>query len=84
MLMLGSDVMIRQLLDGFLEALRELPEVQAELSGVERLGGPGRGHDAQVDLLAGGKAATLLIQVKKAVYPRDVRQVLWQRPGIRT
>ena len=31
MLMLGSDVMVRQLLDGFLGALREVPEVQAEL-----------------------------------------------------
>ena len=58
MLMLGSDIMVRQLLDGFLEALRELPEVQAELSGFEQPGGPDQGHDAQVDLRAGGKAAT--------------------------
>ena len=78
MLMLGSDVMEGQLLEGFLEALRELPDVQAELSGVEQPGGPDRGHDVQVDLRAGGKAATLLIQVKKTVYPRDVRQALWQ------
>ena len=78
MLMLGSDIMVRQLLDGFLEALREVPEVQAELSEIERPGGPDRGHDAQVDLRAGGKTATLLIQVKREVYPRDVRQVLWQ------
>ena len=76
--MLGSDVMVRQLLDGFLEALRELPEVQAELSEIERPAGPDRGHDAQVDLRAGGKTASLLIQVKREVYPRDVRQVLWQ------
>ena len=78
MLMLGSEVMDGRLLGGFVDALRELPEVQAELSGAERLGGPDRGHDARVDLRAGGKAATLLIQVKKAVYPRDVRQALWQ------
>ena len=76
--MLGSDVMEGQLLHGLLEALRELPEVQAELSEIERLGGLDRGHDAQVDLRAGGKTATLLIQVKREVYPRDVRQVLWQ------
>ena len=75
--MLGSDVMERQLLEGFLEALRELPELQAEFSRVEPPGGTDRGHDAQVELQAGGKAATLLIQVKKAVYPRDVRQALW-------
>jgi len=67
----------RQLLEAFLEALRELPEVQAEFSGVGQPGSADRGYDAQVDLRAGGKAATLLIQVKKAVYPRDVRQALW-------
>ena len=76
--MLGSDVMEGRLLEGFLEALQELPAVQAEFSGIEQPGSPDRGHDAQVDLRAGGKAATLLIQVKKDVYPRDVRQVLWQ------
>ena len=76
--MIGSDTMEGRLLDGFLEALRELPEVQAEIGGVERSGGPDRAHDVQIDLRAGGKAATLLIQVKKTVYPRDARQALWQ------
>ena len=76
--MLGSDVMEGQLLDGFVAGLRKLPEVQAKLSGVEQRGGPDRGYDAQLDLWVGGKAATLLIEVKKAVYPRDARQVLWQ------
>ena len=77
--MLGSDVIVRQLLDGFVETLRKLPDAQAEVSRVEQPGGPDREHDAQmVDLRAGGKAATLLIQVKKAIYPRDVRQALWQ------
>ena len=78
MLMVGSEIMEGRLLDGFLDALRELPEVQAELLGAEQPGVPDRGRDARVDLRAGGKAATLLIQVKKAVYPRDVRQALWQ------
>ena len=76
--MLDSDVMEGQLLDGLLEALRELPDVQAEVSGAEQPGGRDRGHDTQVDLRVGGKAATLLIEMKKDVYPRDVRQVLWQ------
>ena len=78
MVMLGSDVMDGQLLDELLEALRELPDAQAEVSGVEHSGGRDRGHDAQVDLRVGGKAVTLLIEMKKDVYPRDVRQVLWQ------
>ena len=34
--MLDSDVMEGQLLDGLLEALRELPDVQAEVSGAEQ------------------------------------------------
>ena len=76
--MLGSNVMEGQLLDGLLEALRELPDAQAEVSGVEQPGGRDRGHDAQVDLRVGGKAVTLLIEMKKDVYPRDVRQLLWQ------
>ncbi len=76
--MLNSDATEGQLLDGFLEALREIPDAQAEVSGTEQPGGRDRGHDAQVDLRVGGKTATLLIEMKKDVYPRDVRQVLWQ------
>ena len=76
--MLGSDAMEGRLLEGFLEALHELPETQADFLRIERPGGPDRGHDARVDLRVRGKAATLLIQVKKTVYPRDVRQALWQ------
>ena len=77
--MLGSDVIVRQLLDGFVETLRKLPDAQAEVSRVEQPGGPDREHDAQmVDLRVGGKAVTLCIEMKKAVYPRDVRQALWQ------
>ena len=76
--MLDSDMMEGQLLDGFLGALQKLPEVKAEFGRTEQPGGQYRGHDAQVDLRVGGKAATLLIEVKKTVYPRDVRQWLWR------
>ena len=76
--MLDSEVKEEQLLDQFLEALRGLPEVQAELGSPLQPGGPDRGYDARVDLRVGGKAATLLIEVKKTFYPRDVRQALWQ------
>ena len=76
--MLETDVMEGQLLDGFLEALRALPDAQAEVSGTEQPGGRDRGYDAQVDLRVGGKAVTLLIEMKKDVYPRDVRQVVGQ------
>ena len=76
--MLDAEVMERQLLDGFVEALRGLPEVQAELGAPLQADGADRGNDARVDLWVGGKAATLLIEVKKTLYPRDVRQALWQ------
>ena len=34
--------------------------------------------DAQVDLHVAGKSVTVLIEAKKTLYPRDVRQALWQ------
>ena len=69
----------RQLIEGFLETLRELPEVRAELDHRELTGSTiDSKHDAKVDLHVAGKSFILLIEVKKAVYPRDVRQVLWQ------
>ena len=73
-----AEVLEGQLLDQFLQALRGLPEVQAELGPPRQSGGRDRGYDARVDLWVGGKAATLLIEVKKTLYPRDVRQALWQ------
>lgn len=76
--MLDIEITERQLLDHFLEALRELPEVQVEADPRLQFEGPDRGYDACVDLWVGGKPATLLIEVKKALYPRDVRQRLWQ------
>jgi hypothetical protein len=69
----------RQLIEQFLDTLRALPEVRAELGHWEPVGlvGDSR-HDAQVNLQIAGKSFTLLIEAKKAVYPRDVHQVLWQ------
>jgi hypothetical protein len=69
----------RQLVARFVDALRELPEVGAVLehwAPARQYGG--RGHDAQVDLHVAGKTFILLIEAKKAVFPRDVRQVIWQ------
>lgn len=69
----------RKLIEQFLEALRELPDISADLDHLEPLSAAnGHGHDAQVDMRVAGTTFTLLIEVKKAVYPRDVRQVLWQ------
>ncbi len=76
--MLAEKVVEKQLLDQFLEALQGLPGVQAELGSLIQPSGPDREYDARVALRAGGKAATLMIVVKKTLYPRDVRQMLWQ------
>lgn len=78
-MMLESSLTDRHLIEGFLETLRELPEVQAHLDHWEPTGTTvNRRHDAQIDLQVAGKSFTLLVEAKKAVYPRDVRQVIWQ------
>jgi hypothetical protein len=69
----------KQLITGLVDALRELPAVEADLEHWERASGHGdRDHDAQVHLRVAGKTFVLLIEAKKAVFPRDVRQVIWQ------
>jgi hypothetical protein len=78
-MMLESNSTERQLIRQLLDTLRALPEVRADLHHWEPVGVTGvRKHDAQIDLLIAGKAFTILIEVKKAVYPRDVREALWQ------
>jgi len=37
-----------------------------------------RGHDVQVDLSVADKSLPLFVAARKSIYPRDVRQVLWQ------
>ncbi|MHB8563828.1 MAG: hypothetical protein ACYDDA_07730 [Acidiferrobacteraceae bacterium] len=79
-MMLRSPTTEQQLIDQFLDALRALPEVEVERHQREPVGwvgGWGR-PDAQIDLQVAGKPLTLLIEAKKAIYPRDVRQVLGQ------
>lgn len=69
----------QQLITRFLDALRELPEVHADVAQWEPVGSTGvRGHDAQIDLHVAGKSFMLLVEAKKAVYPRDIRQVIWR------
>lgn len=78
-MMLESSLTERQLITLLLDALRELPEVHAELDNLGPFGSSDdRGHGAQINLRVGGKSFVLLVDVKKAVYPRDVRQAIWQ------
>ena len=69
----------RQLIEQFLDTLRALPDVHAELDHRVPVGlASDSRHDAQIDLQVAGKSFILLIEAKKNVYPRDVHQVLWQ------
>lgn len=75
-LMPESSLTERLLFTQFLDALRELPEVHA---GLDHFGSTvDRGHDAQIDLKRAGKSFILLVEAKKAGYPRDARRVSWQ------
>ena len=74
----------QQLVDQFLESLRHLPGVDVQVVQVFLEPTPLRGasstprYDVKCNLRVAGKTVTLLIDVKKALYPRDVRQTLWQ------
>ncbi len=68
-----------QLIQQLLESLRAIPEVQATLDeepSMRRVAD--REYDARVDVRVSGRRLTLLIEAKKSLYPRDVRQALWQ------
>ncbi len=62
----------------FLESLRELPDVHAALIQSEPAVQTAGRIDAKIDLHVAGKSIVLLVEARKSVYPRDVRQVLWQ------
>ena len=63
----------QQLIDEFLKNLEELPKVRAKLEVEQPLPA-----DAKIDLKVVGKDVTLLVEAKRAGYPRDVQQAIWQ------
>ncbi|MCG3170613.1 MAG: hypothetical protein CALGDGBN_02180 [Pseudomonadales bacterium] len=71
--MIQTQTSERELIDQFLAALRSLPEVQAEREGS---GAPEL--DARLVLDVAGKPVHALVELRKAVYPRDVRQLIWR------
>ncbi|OGA39366.1 MAG: hypothetical protein A3G24_17425 [Betaproteobacteria bacterium RIFCSPLOWO2_12_FULL_62_13] len=77
--MLDPQLTGRQLVEQFLNVLRELPDVHVRSKALEGAGPTSdEGRDGEIDVEIAGKALTLFIEAKKSVYPRDVRQVLWQ------
>lgn len=69
----------RDTVDALVEALRALPHAHASIASVQRpVAGSSYIVDAEVDLTIADRDLLLLVEVKKAVYPRDIRQILWQ------
>jgi hypothetical protein len=67
------------LVEQFLKAIRELPDVHATLMYGKDVASSGRRDEAHIDVCIGSRALLLQIEVKKrAIYPRDVREILWQ------
>ncbi len=76
-IMAESTLIEHALINQLLHLLRELPDVHAELAQSELLVQATGRVDAQIDLRVAGRSIVLLVEAKKSVYPRDVRQALW-------
>jgi len=73
----SSSVAEWQLIGQLVEDLQQLPDVHAHLHEGETSNQGSTDHDAQIDLRVAGKDFVLLIEAKRAVYPRDAREVVW-------
>lgn len=77
MLQLGAPQ--NEIIQSLLDTLQKLPGVQAELLTIEGpLTATGYRPDAEIALQAAGQNFTLRVEAKRELYPRDVREVLWQ------
>lgn len=73
----------QHLIQQLLAALQALPDVDADLAPREPAGvPPARDYDAEIDIRIAAKPLTLLVEAKKAVYPRDVQQLLWRMKSL--
>ena len=71
----------QQLTDQLLKALRSLPGVRVHIHEKplwKSAATSRRRRDIRLDLGLGGRTVTVLVEIKKSLYPRDVRQMLWQ------
>lgn len=67
------------IISGLLDALEELPEIVPREPRLEPKTAVDRGIDAFVEIEAARQVITLIVEVKrKAIYPRDVREILWR------
>lgn len=64
---------------GLLDALKEMPEITFVDHQLKTHAAMDRGVDAEIQIEAAGRTITLFVEIKqKAVYPRDVREILWR------
>jgi hypothetical protein len=69
----------RPVLQSFIDAVRALPAAHAEASLLTAIDvSHGRGHDAQLIVRIANKSYDVIVDELGKVYPRDVRNVLWQ------
>jgi hypothetical protein len=69
----------REMVEKLMITLQELPEVHAHPPTWEVSIPKSRGRiDAEIDLRMADRELRLLVEVKKSLFPRDVRQALWQ------
>jgi len=66
------------LIEQLLDSLRELPDVHVDLVQLDTAVQAEGRIDAKIDLHVAAKSIILLVEAKKSIYPRDVRQALWQ------
>lgn len=81
-----SAVFEQQMVERFLDALRAMPEVCAEVeldSPAQTRAKPSWNYDARIGLQLDGRAVTLWVEIRKSLYPRDVRQILWRLRELR-
>jgi hypothetical protein len=66
-------------LDALIKAIQELPHAHASLISVQHPPVSSESKlDATIDLAVADRSVTLLIELKTTVYPRDIREILWQ------
>ena len=75
---LVEHALIKQLLD----SLRELPDVHAELARSEPAAQAAGRNDTKINLHIAGKSIVLRVEARKSIFPRDVRQALWDLKSV--
>lgn len=81
--MTASSTAEHALVERFLQALRDLPDVHIEQEVREPASPAHRRAGTEIQLSIAGKPVCLLVEARKAAYPRDVRQLLWQFKELR-